>query len=96
MGKELDMFIEIWKERPHYSEVSGEPLGSFNVAYFSHILSKGAYPEHRLNKENIMLKTINEHMEWETGDRDKLRKIPMWNKVFERQEKLKTSPKHQS
>lgn len=89
MGKELDMFIEIWKERPHYSEVSGEPLGSFNVAYFSHLLSKGAFPEHRLNKDNIMLKTIEEHMLWETGDREKLRNIPKWEKVFERYEKLK-------
>jgi len=89
MGKELDMFIEIWKERPHYSEVSGEPLGSFNVAYFSHLLSKGAFPEHRLNKDNIMLKTIEEHMLWETSDREKLRKIPKWEKVFERYDKLK-------
>jgi hypothetical protein len=90
MGKELDMFIEIWKERPHFSEISGEPLGSFNVAYFSHILSKGAHPEHRLNKKNIVLKTIEEHTLWEVGNRSKLRLDPKWDKIFKLQEELKT------
>lgn len=90
MGKELEMFKEIWRERPHYSEVSGEPLEAFSPVYFSHILSKGAYPEQRLNKENIILKTYDEHRIWESGDRELLRKLPMWKKVFETQDKLKT------
>ena len=93
MGKELDLFKEIWRERPHYSEVSGEPLDGFSPVYFSHILTKGAYPEHRLNKENIVLKTYDEHRMWESGDRDKLRNIPMWKKVFDIQDKMKTKIK---
>jgi len=89
MKGEFALFVEIWKERPHYSEISGEPLGSFNVAFFSHILSKGEYPEMRMDKRNIVLKTIKEHMEWETGNREKLMNNPKWKKVFDLQEELK-------
>lgn len=86
---QLEMFKQIWRDRPHYSEVSGEPLIGFNLAYFSHILSKGAHPKHKLNPENILLKTVQEHNEWEFGDRERLRKESKWKKVFELQERLK-------
>lgn len=83
---EYAMFIEIWNERPHYSEVSGRYLGDeMNVQYMSHILSKGAYPGFRLNPDNIMLKTAEEHAEWEFGNTDH----PMWDKVKEKKEQLK-------
>ena len=45
---ELQVFMEIWKERPHFSEVSGRPLLPLGhpewIRQFSHILSKGAFP----------------------------------------------------
>jgi hypothetical protein len=58
---ELALFKSIWNERPHVSELSGKQLGIFDIHCFHHILTKGAYPEHRLNKENIVMLTRNEH-----------------------------------
>ena len=55
-------FLEIWKKRKHYSEVSGEYLGSEALStYFHHILPKGKYPEACLDEENIILLTWEEH-----------------------------------
>lgn len=53
---EKDLFLEIWKERKHIcvnckTYLGEEPL----VHYFSHIKGKGAYPELRLDKDNIQL-----------------------------------------
>lgn len=62
---ELDLFKEIWEERPHISEISGEPLREFDVRYFSHILPKSTFPLYRLRKENILLKTPEEHNAWQ-------------------------------
>jgi len=74
-----DFFHEIWEEREHYSEVSGLPLGNvYHVVFFSHVITKGAYPKARHWKENIVLMTCNEHQEWEFGDRSK----PEFKKKF--------------
>lgn len=85
---ELQVFIEIWNERPHISEVSGIALKAFNVCNFSHILTKGAYPGFRLKKENIVLKTFDEHQMWEF-QAHKLKELPEWKWVFELKQKLK-------
>ncbi len=55
-------FKEIWKERPHKSEISGTYLGKEALSlYFHHILPKSKYPQFRNLKENIILLTANEH-----------------------------------
>lgn len=55
-------FTEIWKERLHKSEVSGDYLGKEpSSAFFHHILPKNKYPHLRMDKENIILLTIDEH-----------------------------------
>ncbi len=55
-------FLEIWKKRPHKSEISGASLGSEALsAYFHHILPKSKYPEASLDEENIILLTWEEH-----------------------------------
>lgn len=57
-----DFFMDIWKERPHYSEVSGEYLGKEPFStYFHHILPKVKYPELAYEKSNIILLTLEEH-----------------------------------
>jgi hypothetical protein len=87
---ELDLFKEIFIERPHFSEISGRPLGDeLNIRFFSHILTKGAYPSYRLDKRNIKLVHPEEHDTWEFGDRAKLRTLPEWQWVFERADQLK-------
>ena len=61
-NKDHLFFKEIWKERPHKSEISGRHLGKeASSAFFHHILPKNKYPEFRLDKENIILLTIDEH-----------------------------------
>ena len=57
-----EMFLDIWKKRPHKSEVSGAYLGSEPMStYFHHILPKEKYPEACLDEENIILLTLEEH-----------------------------------
>ena len=56
------LFKKIWKERPHRSEISNVYLGKKALSvYFHHILPKNKYPEIRMDKENIILLTIDEH-----------------------------------
>ncbi len=85
---ELQIFKEIWNERPHFSQISGKPLGEFRVHFFSHILTKAAYPAFRLNKQNIVLKTLEEHHQWET-QAHKLVGASEWAWVFKLKESLK-------
>lgn len=55
-------FKEIWKERKHYSELSGIYLGDEAMStYFHHILPKEKYPELGYDKSNIILLTLWEH-----------------------------------
>jgi hypothetical protein len=55
-------FLQIWKKRPHKSEVSGEFLGNEPLTvFFHHILPKEKYPLGALDEENIILLTLQEH-----------------------------------
>ena len=57
-----EMFLDIWKKRAHYSEISGQYLGKEPMStYFHHILPKEKYPEACLDEENIILLTLEEH-----------------------------------
>jgi hypothetical protein len=57
-----NFFLEIWKKRKHYSEVSDSYLGSEPMTtYFHHILPKEKYPEACLDEENIIILTLDEH-----------------------------------
>ena len=83
MNPMKDMFLLIWKKRPHKSEVSGESLGSEALStYFHHILPKNKYPEATLDEENIILLTLNEHDQVESD-------IYRFEEVNKRREQLK-------
>lgn len=57
-----DFFLEIWRERPHYSEISGQFLGNEpKTLYFHHLLEKQKVKEAMYDKENIILLTGDEH-----------------------------------
>lgn len=62
---QLKVFKEIWEEREHVSELSEEPLLSFNSDQwhwqFLHVLPKGTYPKWKFKKKNIILGTVQEH-----------------------------------
>ena len=62
---ELDLFKEIWEERPHKSEISNTPIPFFHPQHFAHILPKSAYPRYRLEKQNIILLTREEHFRFD-------------------------------
>lgn len=65
VGEILEMqevFLQIWKERPHKSEVSGTSLGKEPLTvFFHHILPKEKYPQARFDEHNIILLTLDEH-----------------------------------
>lgn len=89
---EGQLYEEIWNERPHVSEIDGTPLLPKGHKMwhwqFSHLLSKGAYPSARLDKDNVVLKTWAQHQLWEFHQH-KLRDKEEWKWVFEKRERLK-------
>jgi hypothetical protein len=66
--KMRELFMEIWRERPHYSQVSGKWLGKEpSSIFFDHLLVKELYPQFKFEKENILLVTADEHVERTSG-----------------------------
>jgi len=61
----LKLFLQIWNEREHVSQLSGKPLFYPNHLkwhwQFAHILGKNVAPKWKMNKENIILVTPKEH-----------------------------------
>jgi hypothetical protein len=86
---ELDMFIKIWNSRPHFCEVSGDPIKEFDVRCFMHVLAKKAFGLFRLREDNIFMVLPELHHSYDFGNKEALRKDARWNKVFERYEDLK-------
>lgn len=81
-----NLFLEIWKERKHYSEVSGDYLGSEALStFFHHILPKSKYPELQYDKSNIILLTLDEHTDVESCmykfEEVNRRRIELLNKI---------------
>lgn len=85
---ELALFKTLLEVRGAKSQISGEPLIGFDIRWFSHVLSKGAYPAFRLFDRNIILKTPREHELWGT-QKHKLRDNPKWKWVFDLEQELK-------
>lgn len=75
---QYDMFLEIWNQREHISEISGKalvgPEHKMFIWQFEHILGKGAYPKFKLYKKNIILMTWQEHFDITNNSIDKLDK----------------------
>jgi len=90
---EKELFQRIWEvggtgEDKQVSFVSGVQLGTDGRSWhFSHVLPKGRYPEARLDEENIVLKTLEEHELWE-NHQYKLINDPKWHHVFKLKHKL--------
>lgn len=59
------LFLEIWNERKHISELSGEPLlregHSLWHFQFLHVLGHGPFPKFKYYKKNILLGLPEEH-----------------------------------
>lgn len=97
---ELDVFNQIWDERRHTSQVwPHKPLfpkgHKLWLNQFSHVCPKGLYEAGRLDKENIVLKTPDEHTLWE-HHKDKIFNqetgemiLPHWERVVDLYNKLR-------
>ena len=78
-----EFFMSLWKQRRHFSEISGKYLGNEAMStYFHHILPKEKYPEASLDEENIILLTLDEHTNVESD-------IYKYEEVNNRREQLK-------
>jgi hypothetical protein len=61
-GRLRALYQEIWKERPHNSEVDGQYLGNtIKTYFFHHILPKNSCPQMMYSKNNIILLTAEQH-----------------------------------
>jgi hypothetical protein len=57
-----EFFLQIWRRRLHYSQVSLDYLGKEPLSvFFHHILPKEKYPQAMYDEENIILLTLEEH-----------------------------------
>lgn len=57
-----EFFLQIWRKRLHYSQVSMDYLGKEPLSvFFHHILPKEKYPQAEFDEENIILLTLEEH-----------------------------------
>jgi hypothetical protein len=62
------MFLRIWKERPHRCAVTKQPLGIEPLTYyFHHILAKSNYEQFALCRWNIMLLSWDIHNSYESN-----------------------------
>jgi hypothetical protein len=58
-----EFFLGIWKERPHYSEISNTFLGNECLTTFMHhILLKSKHPQAMYDEECIIILTQEEHV----------------------------------
>lgn len=90
---ELNLFKEIWGERPHISQLTGRPLKYFDVKYFAHIIAKSKWEVGRLLKSNILILHPEEHNLLDQGtqkQRDEYAKKWNcdWNFIEELKQKL--------
>lgn len=84
----MALYKEIWKERPHKSEISGEPLieNQHHPLWrnqFMHILPHSQYKHYEFRKENIILGTHEEHT-LQTNNVGKCMEDPKWDNFFAR------------
>lgn len=72
---EKELFLRIWASRMHVCINCGVGLGKEpKVGYFSHIKSKGAYPELRLDETNIQLLCLPCHQAYDQGTKEQYNK----------------------
>jgi hypothetical protein len=102
---QVDIFHEIWGERPHKSEISGLDLDwicedtDLWRSTFLHVLPKGRFPLYRNCKFNILIGSPEEHFLTDNGtkeQRDEYFKEKLaegvfvdWSKFYSLQEQLK-------
>lgn len=64
---ELEVFKQIYEERPNICEWCGTYINEFSVANYHHIKPKSRFPELRLVKENIIKICFDCHFKEHNG-----------------------------
>lgn len=79
---ELKLFMEIWEEREHACFITNKPIlpHQVNINCFAHVFPKGAYPELRLEKKNILLVLPEVHHDQHTMGEEALKAKYDWDK----------------
>jgi hypothetical protein len=87
---EKELFLEIWEERPHHSQISGLYIHQPTPSNFLHVIPKAQnkYPKFKLNKQNIIIGTEDEHYYWDHNRKD-IENDPKWAFMFELEASLK-------
>ena len=72
-----DLYTQIWKERPHFCEVTGENLffqeeSDLWRSCFAHLFPKGKFPKWRSDKNNILLMHPSIHHLYDNSTKEKL------------------------
>jgi hypothetical protein len=84
-NKDRDMYRWLFDNKPQICEECGHALPDefedrngkiVYVARYSHILSKGAYPEFRYDKRNFNILCYHHHSMWEHGDKESMKIYP--------------------
>ncbi len=92
---QIDIFEQIWKERPHKCFVCDRPIYDATASNFAHVLSKAKnkYPKFKLNPRNIVLlchdSEHSHHFDYDNKPHSDLKGIE-WNKMFQLQSQLLT------
>lgn len=80
---QIAMFNDIWEERPHVCQFTGENLDkyygtSFWFSCFAHIINKKQYPLFKLNPMNICMVSPDFHRIVDQGTFDERKRHPEW------------------
>ena len=88
---EKAVFQLIWDKRPHKSQISGEPIREAKAINFLHVLAKGQnkYPDFKLEEENIILGTEEEHFIWDNARHLIPKGHKGWERMIEKEKLLK-------
>ena len=79
---QMEVFQQIWAERDHVSEVSGQWLGDdLDVRTMSHLLPKGAYRRYKYDPRNLVLMTPEEHELYHLKGPEFLSQFDEWKPV---------------
>ena len=76
-------FRWVWDNKPHRCEECLKPLRNYSAVYCSHILTRGAFPEAAHDARNINILCFEHHIEWENGNRERMRIYPANMRLIE-------------
>ncbi len=89
LSKDKETYLQVFNSKNHSCEECGTPLMDIfevdgkivDIFQYSHILSKGAFPEFRNDPRNFNRFCFEHHQQWEFGSRDQM-------EIFEKNQEI--------